>query len=347
MDEHGSLDRGRVIFTLYRTPGATYRHALDVVCAVRAGGSLTFELADGARWQDGCCRDDDVGGPACCGVDEPPERDAGPPPERPDAGYPGQEADCPLLRSREFGDEPALLDVRRGDPRRLTVHVDGVPDPARLAYAQLSLVLHDADHPNEEGEVFVNGHGALPLPADGAWSDVSADATLPIPTGWLMPGANRVEFGAGSRERTYYSVSRVGLTVSGDPCEPPEAPDLGPPPQPDLGPQPEPDLGPQPEPDLGPQPRTDLGGPTDAGRDSQPGDLAPEPVDTGADAGSLGAPRTDGAPPTGGSDVLAGGCSLSRQWAGANAEQLGLLLALVGLVVRWRGRRRRGQAAAR
>ncbi len=214
LQRHGSLDRGRVVFSDYDTLGATYPFALEVVCRTGDGRVDTIPLHNGGQWQDGCCRNREVG--ACCDEPEPPDagpRDAGPP-----LGTP-----CEGLRARQFEAPVAVLDVMAGSAERLRFEIDGVPDPAGLTGARLAMQLFDADHPGEEGRVYVNGQGPLELPADAGWEDQTVGTTLALPPAMLAEGATVVEFGAGPRQRTHYGVGQLSLRVSGPACERPEA----------------------------------------------------------------------------------------------------------------------------
>jgi hypothetical protein len=141
-----------------------------------------------------------------------------------DGGVPVDPACDPLL-SREYADAPAILDEPSGSAVRLAFHIDGVPPPMGLTSAQLTMTLYDADHPGEEGTVYVNGQGPLQLPANVAWGDTSSHAVLAAPLSYLLQGTNLVEFGVGSRPTSYYRVSQVALELSGPPCG--ESPDGG------------------------------------------------------------------------------------------------------------------------
>lgn len=143
----------------------------------------------------------------------------------PDAGDAGNSPACSELRSNEYADAEAALNVSLGSTERLTYTIDDVPNPAEIDHAELSMWLHDADHPGEEGTVFVNGDGPLALPADTSWNDATAQAVLVIPVGSLQTGHNVIEFGAGSLAATTYAVSRVALQVEGSACAAP--PDAG------------------------------------------------------------------------------------------------------------------------
>ncbi len=111
--------------------------------------------------------------------------------------------------------------------------------------------LNDADHPGEEGTVYVNSNGPLQLPADLAWGDAAADATLSIPVDYLVEGTNEVRFGEGTRDRTYYEVGQLALAVWGDACAGPEDIESDAGPEPDVSPGPQPDTSPEPEPCTG------------------------------------------------------------------------------------------------
>ena len=146
----------------------------------------------------------------------------------PDAGPPDQDGGagvvCDELPSDELNNPLAFVDVDYGDPATISFHVQDVPDPTQLDQATLSLLLHDADHPGEEGTVYVNGDGPLDLPAQAAWNDVDALAELTIPVAYLVEGTNTFAFGAGTLGSTYYGVGQLTLTVEGPICDPTEDP---------------------------------------------------------------------------------------------------------------------------
>ncbi len=228
---HG-LDEGRMVFTDRNTPGAAWPYPVEILCSTADGFRDTFQIRDGSVEQYGCCRLREVGPVACCGDNAPPpEPDAGPvepppPPEGPS---------CPPLRSVQFGADRAVLDVSEGSDQRLRYEVDGVPAPAQLTGGVLRMLLFDADHPGEEGRVFVNGGGPLDLPAAAEFESMEVPASLVVPVELLRGGRSVIEFGAGPRDRTHYGVRDVELAVSGPACDapPPDASvtvDLGPPP---------------------------------------------------------------------------------------------------------------------
>jgi hypothetical protein len=245
---HGSPDRGRIAWTVYRTLGSTYPFALDVVCTTDDGFTDTIRLPNGGRWADGCCRHRNTG--PCCGSGEAPQP---PPPEDIVEGASPDGPACPLLPSREFDEPIRTLDVQHGEERQLLFHVDGVPEPAELTGAVLQMRLGDADHPGEEGQVYVNGNGPFDLPARNEWNDQEAAAILAVRADFLRPGSNVVAFGGGTRDRTYYGVGQVALQVHGQQCAS-SPPDAAPPPPldatlsgPDAGP-PIPDAASDPSP---------------------------------------------------------------------------------------------------
>lgn len=217
--KHSALDRGRQVYTLNTTPGSNFPYAIDFVC--RYGGNTdTINIANGASYENGCCPAPSYLGGACCQGSGP--RDAGLPDLRaPDAGNPGNEPACEDLLSREYTQGTQdLWGVTPGSSERLSFTVDAVPAPGQLAFARLSMRLNDADHPNEEGYVYVNSSPALALPANGAWGEQTVSATLALPVDYLVAGTNIIRFGPGSRDQTYYKVSKVALTVFGDACAP-------------------------------------------------------------------------------------------------------------------------------
>jgi hypothetical protein len=224
LNKHGSLDDGRQVFADYNTTGAAFPFAIDIVCN-NSQVTLTYELPNGNAWADGCCRNQEYGPADCCDVGgDPPCED--PDYQDPPVGTPGGPA-CPELRSREYSGGERLLDVQVCSETRLTFHIDQVPDPADLTWAELTMELHDSDHPNEEGTVWINDNGPLQLPARAEWDDQTAPATIPLPLNYLVAGTNTIEFGAGPRTRTYYSVNLLALTAEGPACQTDPEPDPG------------------------------------------------------------------------------------------------------------------------
>jgi hypothetical protein len=154
-----------------------------------------------------------------------------------DPGEPGDAPACKATKSREYS-QKRNLDVTLGSKTRLAFHVD-LPDPSLLRYASLSMRLYDADHPRQEGTIHINRNGPLSVPARTSWNNREADAKLGVPLQYLKRGENLIEFGAGTLPRTYYSVSRVAVTVYGELCAPTPptpSPDSGPPASQDAAP---------------------------------------------------------------------------------------------------------------
>ncbi len=140
-----------------------------------------------------------------------------PPPSTLDCNYP----------STSFGAGMQELDVPTGSSQVLSFTVTGLPDPALISQATLRFDSHDADHPGEEGVIFVNGQGPYDLPADAGWDNMDASGSIDV-TGTLVEGINVVEFGAGSLEpRSFYRIGNVAIEAVAqvDECEPaPEPP---------------------------------------------------------------------------------------------------------------------------
>jgi len=156
--------------------------------------------------------DNHLGGSSITMGGNPPEED---PPEQ-DAGA---AVLCDDLLSDEFSGPLVLVDLAQGDPATVSFHVQDVPDPTELDQATLSLALHDADHPGQEGMVYVNDNAPLDLPAELAWDDEDGVAELTIPVAHLVEGTNVFSFGAGTLSQTYYQVGKVALTVEGPICD--------------------------------------------------------------------------------------------------------------------------------
>lgn len=119
------------------------------------------------------------------------------------------------------------LMVAKGSPERLTFMVEGLPEPALVVAATLRYRSYDADHPGEEGEIFVNGGSAIGMPADPTWENAEQDHAVDV-TGRTVAGGNAVEFGAGSFEGgTFYRIGQVRLELEAtlEACpEPPPPP---------------------------------------------------------------------------------------------------------------------------
>lgn len=124
---------------------------------------------------------------------------------------------------------PGLLElmVPKGSAERLKFVVPGLPDPASVTRATLRYRSYDADHPGEEGQIFVNAGAPIAMPADAAWENAEQEHALEI-TGATIAGDNTVEFGAGSfAGGTFYRVGQVTLEVEAtlEACpEPPPPP---------------------------------------------------------------------------------------------------------------------------
>lgn len=124
---------------------------------------------------------------------------------------------------------PGLVELKvpKGSTERLKFVVPGLPEPALVARATLTYRSYDADHPGEEGQVFLNGGAPLDLPADPAWENAEQDHALEI-TGATLAGDNLVEFGAGTFvDGTFYRIGQVVIEVEAtlEACpEPPPPP---------------------------------------------------------------------------------------------------------------------------
>ena len=217
---HGSLDRGRPVWSDYNTLGDRFPFPVDLVCRAESGAEYTFRLDHGGRWADGCCRNQQNG--PCCGAsaaapDDPPDDLLD---DNPDVGDPGDAEGCPPFRSREFGDEARFVDGGPNSGQRVSFSVDDLPAVDEVTWAAVAMHLEDADHPRQEGRVFINGHDPLSLPAEHHWNDEGSDVVMGIPVDYLRPGSNVLEFGVGVRDRTYFGVSDVAVHVYGPACEP-------------------------------------------------------------------------------------------------------------------------------
>jgi hypothetical protein len=128
------------------------------------------------------------------------------------------------------------LDVGAGSTARLRFIVPGVP--SGVTAATLRFDSHDADHPMQEGRIYINQRGGLDLPANTAWDNVTVTGNAVDVSPFVVPGNNLVEFGAGPLSRSFFRIGRVLFDVtvrSATPCgmAPPPPP---PPPPPSTTP---------------------------------------------------------------------------------------------------------------
>ena len=114
-----------------------------------------------------------------------------------------------------------------GSEVRLTFIVPDLPDPTLVESATLRFDSYDADHPGEEGTVYVNAAGPFDLPANAAWDNLDGSGTIDV-FGSLEQGSNTIEFGAGTLQpRSFYRIGDVALDIAAyvDDCEsPPDGP---------------------------------------------------------------------------------------------------------------------------
>ena len=226
LTRHGSLDNGRLVYTDYNTLGAKFSFAVDIVCKTKAGATVTFPLASGAKSAYGCCRNKQYGGVACCGTGGGVTPDAGSPADlagpSPDmvngSGYP-----CKDLLSTTHG--APLVQLKAGSAASASFSIPGLPAPSGLSKVALVMTLDDADHPGAEGWIRVNGKGPLQLPASAAWNNVKVVASAPVPLGYLSAGVNTVAF---SSNTSPYRVGDVLLRAWGPACKPAQGPDAAP-----------------------------------------------------------------------------------------------------------------------
>jgi hypothetical protein len=142
------------------------------------------------------------------------------------SGDPVPPAQSCSYTSTSYGQGMQELDVPTGSTEVLSFTVLGVPDPSLIDAATLHFASHDADHPGEEGVVWVNGQGPYELPADPGWDNADSNGSIDV-TGALVEGLNVIEFGAGSLEpRSFYRIGDVALEVLAqvDDCDPPLEP---------------------------------------------------------------------------------------------------------------------------
>ncbi len=138
--------------------------------------------------------------------------DATPPEDLPDTS-PAPEPGGPLAceyRSNGYDGAQLLLDVTPGSSERLVFVIEDVPHHAQLDTATLRFESYDADHPREEGQIYVNGVGPFELPANAAWDNGAGTGALDV-LGALVTGDNLIEFGPGDLSRSYFRIGRVSI----------------------------------------------------------------------------------------------------------------------------------------
>lgn len=127
-----------------------------------------------------------------------------------DAGAPLPELRC-TLRATSFDGPMLELDVGPSSPERLRFTVNDVP--AGVTSAALRFDTFDADHPDQEGRITVNGAGPFQIPANVAWDNtLRADQAVDV-TRAVRAGSNAIEFGPGPLARSFYRIGRVRLDV--------------------------------------------------------------------------------------------------------------------------------------
>jgi hypothetical protein len=119
---------------------------------------------------------------------------------------------CTFL-SDEHGMGPMRLDVPTDSPDRMLFTVRNVPDPFLVTAATLTFATYDADHPGEEGLVWLNDLGPWDVPADPAWNEMASTGEIDV-TGATVTGDNAVVFGPGSlMPGTFFEISDVALDL--------------------------------------------------------------------------------------------------------------------------------------
>lgn len=125
-------------------------------------------------------------------------------------------------QSTTFGSPLQELDVI-DDPNsgvRLSFTVPGLPAPELVSAAELRFRSYDSDHPGEEGRIYVNDGGPFDLPANAAWDNAEATGAVDVLSA-LEAGNNRIEFGPGPLDRSFFRIGDVELIVTAavDDCE--------------------------------------------------------------------------------------------------------------------------------
>lgn len=140
------------------------------------------------------------------------DSDAELPEDLPDASPAPESGDALTCEYRSNGYDGALLTLDTGptSPERLVFVIEGVPHHAQLDTATLRFESYDADHPDEEGQVYVNGVGPFKLPANAAWDNGPGTGAFDV-LGALITGDNLIEFAPGSLSRNYFRIGRVSI----------------------------------------------------------------------------------------------------------------------------------------
>lgn len=129
-------------------------------------------------------------------------------------------------QANDFGAAMQELDIDPGAPDRLSFVVQALPPPETILSATLRFASHDADHPREEGQIFVNGARGIDLPANAAWDNLDGNSEVDI-TGATIEGANAIEFGGGTfSEGTFYRIGNVEIVLVAEVETCPEPPPL-------------------------------------------------------------------------------------------------------------------------
>ncbi len=121
---------------------------------------------------------------------------------------------------------PGLIElmVPKGSSQRIEFVVPGLPPPAAVVTATLRYRSFDADHPGQEGQIFVNDGAPIAMPADPAWENAEQDHAIDV-SGRTIAGDNAIAFGAGSFDGgTFYRVGQVRLEVEAEVAVCPEPP---------------------------------------------------------------------------------------------------------------------------
>ncbi len=160
--------------------------------------------------------------------------DATPPEDRPGTSpEPGGPLACEY-RSNGYDGALLTLDAGPTSTERLVFVIEDVPNHAQLDTATLRFESYDADHPGEEGEIYVNGVGPFELPANAAWDNSPGTGALDV-LGALVTGDNLIEFGSGDLSRSYFRIGRVSIEAQARVTECTAAPEPAPTPPPGTG----------------------------------------------------------------------------------------------------------------
>jgi hypothetical protein len=117
-----------------------------------------------------------------------------------------------VYRSESHGMGLRELDSAGGGATSLMFDIPGLPEPTLIESASLEFVSYDADHPGEEGYIWVGTRGPLDLPARVEWDNAMGTGVADI-SGLVRAGTNNVRFSAGPLERSFFRIGDVQIVA--------------------------------------------------------------------------------------------------------------------------------------